>query len=430
MGAYEASVKANYGRMTIKGRAKKLAIEETLDGMRSMAEARGTLYPLQFDQTAFEFGINKTFKAGEDHVLRAVAEAHGIDGVTVPWDVVEEVLKERTDPMHWKGKFKDGGYKYKAWVRMLTTMRQSGDRGTSSLNWLANVVWICISLCEFGKYDEFFAKMKKANGHKGWFSFPAWDGSGNMALCFNAEGDDLIGACTHKGALDRMLEMAHWVGWKAKMEVPEQDVSGNSHGTYVGYHFHTVDHVPCLTTGKYTLIPEIKRFLTTKSWAVSNMSLSAFHWSCALNYEVYAKGFEMLEPMQKWCSALAMGHRRLAMRSLTGCRQVVGSLFGMSSVAEEALGSNDASAILRDLSFKVGVRMEVNDAARIATSGQTLDAVSEESGAVALAMSSHACGHQWGALHTDDVVQLLGVVEIDPAMGCMDAEAMIPQCWR
>jgi hypothetical protein len=298
---------------------------------------------------------------------------------------------------------------------MISTMRQSGDRGTSSLNWFANALWVCVSLCRPDSYDEFWSNLLTGN-HRGYFSFPAWDGMGRITLVVNMEGDDLVGFSTRDDCVQRMLHVAHAVGWKAKDELvpmsalPDPDANGNGHITYVGYHVYTKNNVPCVVDGQYVMYPELKRFLTTKSWASITMEASERAACEVLNYAVYAKAFEHLAPVADYCRALAAGWRARHTRWGDGVLRVKNP------------------AVVRDVGYRTGQTLGAEDVQSY-LAGSMAPEITERVTSIALAMSSHACGHEWGLAGAEDVMDLIGMTEMDPLGVAADLRCRVPPCW-
>lgn len=417
-GTWERILKARLGRFTIKGKKKQLVFEKICHDANNLA-AHGPLFPLQFDQTAFEFGINESFKNAEVKMLTKVASLLKSDYSIYPDDLVDACIAERKNKIDWVMNTKDGrGYRHKHVIEMFTTMRQSGDRGTSSLNWLANALWVCISLCRPGCYEEFWENMCRAHlaRNRGHFNFPAWDGHGRVAIVVNMEGDDLIGFADRGDCVKRMLDVAHAVGWKAKDEFIAPDpVTGNGHVTYVGYHLYTKNNVPCMVSGQFVMYPELKRFMTTKSWGSIVMEPSERAACEVLNYAVYAKAFEHLEPISHLCLALANGWRRRHM------------MFGNDVGAPKAMQVTNKQ-VIRDIEYRVGCAIDDEQIVPYLL-GAKAPSVTEEITDIGLAMSSHVCGHPWGVVMAEDVCDLIGMVEMEPLANAADLRCRVPRCW-
>lgn len=431
LGTYERILKARCGRYTIKGRVKQNILYDmccAADDLSKRGDGGQPIYPLMFDQTAFEFGINDDFKAAEAKMLTKVAELLGSEYAIYPDDLVDKCIAERQASIDWVMQCKDGrGFRFKHVIKMLTTMRQSGDRGTSSLNWFANALWVCVSLCLPGSYDEFWREMLKGN-HRGHFSFPAWDGMGRITLVLNMEGDDLLGWSTREDCADRMVKVAHAVGWKAKDElqpmnkVPVCNEVGQGHVTYVGYHVYTLNNVPCAVDGDFVMFPELKRFLTTKAWSTTVLDPSERAACEVLNYMVYAQSFKHLKPMADLCRALANGWRTRHEK--------------FSGIRGPAPLKVTSQAVIRDAEFRTGQILTGNDVNAFlrGTESRAHHAtdspyVTEKINAVALAMSSHVCGHEWGLVGADDILDLIGMVELEPLCFAADLRCRVPLCW-
>lgn len=406
LGAYESILKQRLACFTIKGKPKQDVMRSLSAAAERLAQA-GKVFGCGFDQTAFEFGGNPSFKGAEDTVLRAVADLLGAEEfMEVPQDLLDYALNERLIQKDWIGQFKDKrGMKYKHVVQMYMTMRESGDRGTSSLNWLDNILWVCVSLCRPDQYEAFFKAMLVAAGNGGVMEFPAFD-LGMVRVVFNAEGDDIMLWSDRAQDRDRMTAMAHAVGWCAKPEPVAE--TGNGFYTYVGFHVHTVDGVPQRVSGDYVMIPELRRFLTTKSWGASNLPLDMRSVYEAINMEMAAKAFENLPSMAAYCRALAAGWRRRSTRTSF---------------------PKYLKYMLREIEMRTGVVLSEEQAANLAQLGAPHGHASEEVADVALAMSSAATGGKWGELTTDDVIGLTGMVEFDPLSSADSLKQYVPRVW-
>lgn len=420
LGTYERILKARCGRYTIKGRPKQQVLQSICNAAVDLG-SHHHIFPLMFDQTAFEFGINDTFKAAEVKMLTKVASLLKSEYAIYPDDLVDKAIAERKKAVDWVMQCKDGrGFRFKHVIEMVTTMRQSGDRGTSSLNWFANALWVCVSLCRPGCYEEFWRELLAGN-HRGYFSFPAWDGMGRVTLVMNLEGDDLLGFSTREDSALRMLEVAHAVGWKAKDELVPMSAhhvngdSGHGHVTYVGYHIYTKDNVPCVVDGQFVMYPELKRFMTTKAWSTVAMEPKERAACEVLNYSVYAQSFEHLEPVACLCRALANGWRRQYQLHS-----------GLEGVGAQMRVTN--TAVIRDVEFRTGMAISQMDvSAHLA--GTAASHVTERVTETALAMSSHTCGQGWGAVSAEDVLDLVGMVELAPLSSAADLRCRVPPCW-
>lgn len=84
--------------------------------------------------------------------------------------------------------------------------------------------------------------------------------------------------------------------------------------------------------------------------------------------------------------------------------------------------------VLRDIEYKTGITLDEHEVRRF-LSGAVDPRVTEEVTEIALAMSSHACGHGWGTVTADDVSDLLGMVEMEPLATAADLRCRVPQCW-
>lgn len=414
LGTFERILKTRLGQYTIKGRKKTDVLKDICASASLLAEAtNGPVFPLVSDHSAFEFGINADFKLAEASMLSHIMKLMNSDYAIFPDDLVEEAIKERLAPIDWVYEGRDGrGFRLKAVIHMLYTMRQSGDRGTSSLNWFANLLWVCVSLCNPRSYDEFFREMLRGNHRKGsggYFSFPAWDGMGRISLVLNMEGDDLLGWAS-QDVMPRMLEVSHAAGWKTKNELVKPDPSGPGHVTYVGFHLYTNHGVPTMVDGHFVMYPELKRFLTTKAWSTVYMEASARAACEVLNYEVYARLFQHLEPVSNYCRAIAAGWRR----------------HQRLSAAKPVVSCN--TAVVRDLEHRIGMTVSNAEIRQLMT-GYCDPDVTDSVKEVALAMSSHACGHAWGLVTAGDVCDLVGMTELYPLSQSADLQCRMPRCW-
>lgn len=413
LGTYEAILKQRLSMFTIKGKQKRDVMTRLSDSVERMAAGglnghRRKVYGCGFDQTAFEFGGNPSFKEAEDIVLRRVADLLGAEEfMEVPSDLLDWALKERLIEKDWIGNFKDKrGMMYKHVVKMYSTMRESGDRGTSSLNWLDNMIWVCVSLCRADQYHSFWKALISANGTGGVATFPSHD-MGMITIVVNAEGDDIMLWTDRPESQARLTAMAHNVGWCSKAEPVEQE--GPGYFTYVGFHVYTLDGVPRRVQGNYVMFPELRRFLTTKSWGlISGLNPEMRAIAEALNMEMFAIGFAQLPPMAAYCRALAVGWRRHV--STTKFPKYL-------------------QFMLRQIEMNTGIKLSDEAARHWALEGGSPAIISEEVQEVSLAMSSMVTGGKWGELSEDDTIGLLGMVEFNPLSSADCLKQYVPRVW-
>lgn len=413
LGTFERILKARLGRYTIKGRDKMDVMKGICSAAADMSWRGEKLYPLMFDQTAFEFGINETFKEAECIMLRCVASLLDSEYTIYPDDLVDYVINERTASIDWVMKCKDArGFKFTHVIEMIRTMRQSGDRGTSSLNWFANALWCCVSTCQPGSYHKFWENMLKGN-HTGSFVVPAYDSLGQIELILNMEGDDVVGFANRDIAA-RFCEVAHASGWKAKNELAPASANGEGHVTYVGFHCYTVNGVPKRIDGQFIIIPELKRFLTTKAWSIAFLERDERAACNVLNYMVYSRAFKQLTPMSNLCRAVASGWRQIHQQTSGSKRP---SKLKVTS-----------TAVLRDIEYRVGVPIATDQIGALLAGAEFPD-ITEAISAKALELSSHVCGHQWGIVDMQAVMELMGIVELDPLSTTAEMKTYVPPCW-
>jgi hypothetical protein len=221
-------------------------------------------------------------------------------------------------------------------------MRESGDRLTSSGNWLQNVMaWFTYLSAprtqegvfgEKGKAEDCaYISVKKwvdSRGKNFWYT-SARDGKEYMArLAF--EGDDTAGALQEDIPLEKIAEFFKRWGWNAKLRSVEPQ--GDDYLEFVGVRALIIDGKPAFTSdGELVAAPPIKRFLQEKAWSTIECTDAEYHGTMARYACVKAEGYRGVAPMYAFCRAMYQDHRK------HDCRKVSAAYikdFEMSTGAE------------------------------------------------------------------------------------------------
>jgi hypothetical protein len=315
---------------SIKGRSKRQALSEICTNMNALKS--GTV--IENDLTAFEYGIGYDLKKAEADILRHIARQIGnLEASEIDSMEFERVVDEREMICKWKFTFTaQDGSKQSIKLKLSRVIRESGDRLTSSGNWLQNVIgWFTFLV----KTDEVEKALQAWFNHGGkYFTYvSARDGEVYKAvLAF--EGDDTIGRLLENVRTHVELFFTRW-GWKPKLKYFDSEGAV----TFVGYQMlfknsafqfemrpnNQLDCLPDPPSSKFAsgksgwrdalckppetsqivCFPELKRCLKTKQWSTTQLRGADY----ANSVEVYAKlmtdEFNGLQPMHTFFSSLA-----------------------------------------------------------------------------------------------------------------------------
>lgn len=282
--------------MSIKHRGKRNVIEQMATFMDEAFSTRGSKDYARFvenDFSAFEFGIGEVLKKFESDILMHIATVIGYSAadLEVSGLLFERVLADRTRACTWKMTCKDeAGATFTYRFEQKRPMRESGDRLTSSGNFLQNLAAWTVYLVEKSSLDAAVDSMLLYQGKK--FFYTSARDSKQYVACLYFEGDDTIGRLEElavwtphyredKFMIDGVLETrsvsmldVEWFfkRWGFRSKCDFKTTTGYDFYRFVGYDTLIKDNKPVFVGGgrnrRLVMQPDMKRILTTKTWTV------------------------------------------------------------------------------------------------------------------------------------------------------------------
>lgn len=279
----------------IKGRAKRKALTQLCQAMNKIDGQW-----VENDLTGFEYGIGKELKRVEQLILSHIAKVANLDLEEIGFLSFNLVNDERTNSMVWEMLYKDdAGVKKSIKIKLPRAVRESGDRLTSSGNWLQNLVaWFCFLVDEANLEAALLSYIKNQGGYFHYVS--ARDGVAYKA-CLAFEGDDTAGRLVEKIAGHAELFFQRW-GWKPKLKYTKND--GDEHLRFVGYDILLVNGKAPMSEGEVICCPEIRRILTTKQWTTMFGTPEQIKGSMRLYAASMAEEFVDFGPMHAFFRAM------------------------------------------------------------------------------------------------------------------------------
>lgn len=283
---------------SIKGRAKRKALTQIATNMSKMPKEATFI---ENDLTAFEYGISEELKSVEARILLHIAKQLGcLEEYELNTCEFEAVVDERTQQRGWKMRFKDeDGTFHTLKIFMPRVIRESGDRLTSSGNYLQNVLaWLTFLVAT----DDVNAAVKDWVDHQGKYFFykSARDGKRYKAvLAF--EGDDTFGRLVEFVEGHVELFMKRW-GWCPKLKYFPG--VGQHKLTFVGYEILISNGAPVLVEDEVVCFPELKRLLTSKNWSVQIGTEEDRRAAFNVYAAMMAQEYRHLAPMHAFFKAL------------------------------------------------------------------------------------------------------------------------------
>jgi hypothetical protein len=300
---------------SIKGRPKHKAIEEIFTNMSKMrAGARW----VENDLTAFEFGISEPLKQIEQEIFLHIARLIGVEDVGD--ELFERVVEDRDKCATWRMTHKDAtGEKKTAKIKIPQTMRESGDRVTSSGNFLQNLIAWFSFLVDPEHVGDALDCLIKFRGAKMFYVSPrdtelinAPNRAGlvrrKYLACLAFEGDDTGGrleenvwARNEQEECPVSLFFTRW-GWKAKLVW--KPLQGDGYMRFVGYEALISDGEVVYDGGEMVMTPEVTRFLNTKSWTTTDVTPQELKTCIQIYAATLADGFTRVEPIHAFLTAI------------------------------------------------------------------------------------------------------------------------------
>jgi hypothetical protein len=297
---------------SIKARGKREAIQNIVTNMSSMR--KGARW-VENDLKAFEFGISAPLKQFEQEIFRHIAHFIGVEDSGSL--LFERVVNDRDKTATWRMSYTDAtGEKKTRKIILPQTMRESGDRLTSSGNFLQNLVaWFCFlvdpdhvmsalqSLLRFRGAKMFYvsprdAKMVLRNGNYS---------RQNYMCMFAFEGDDTLARFQEEiwakdGEKCPVAEFFVRWGWSPKLVW--KATTGDDYARFVGYEALLCNGECVYDGAQVVMTPETKRFLKTKSWTTTQVTPGELRTCIRLFAAELGKGFSRVEPMHAFLSAM------------------------------------------------------------------------------------------------------------------------------
>jgi len=301
----------------IKGREKTKALVELFNNFTSL---KNTSALVENDLTAFEFGVSEKLKEAELDIINHVASKLNLADIGEA--TFERVASARTKRATWSMSFSDAaGAKCKVTIKLPRPMRESGDRLTSSGNWLQNVLAWFSFLSAAGGQESVKGTPAFTGSHvqvsilkwvrsagKNFFYTSARDGKQYLArLAF--EGDDTAGSLEEKIPVDDITAFFTRWGWKSKLRCVNQ--TGDDYLEFVGERALMVDGKPAFTTdGELVAAPPIKRLLAEKDWMTTECSDDEYHGTMARYAIELGHRYASVPPMYAFSRAMFDDHRK------------------------------------------------------------------------------------------------------------------------
>nr|WPR18172.1 MAG: RNA-dependent RNA polymerase [Chemarfal virus 266] len=297
---YEHVLFESFEKASIKHRTMRVALKEIIT---NMSKVKGGDVWFENDLSSFEFGISKELKEYEVRLFRHIAlYLQVLDVGEVAFD---RIVNSRTRQCVWTMSYVDeAGQRSNVKIQMPNVMRESGDRVTSSGNWLQNfIAWTVFLSDDVGLQDS-LRKFLQSHG-KNFFYVSDRDGKKHLArLAF--EGDDTLGRLSEFEGRDVEFinaaeEFFRTWGWSPKLKA----VVNTGVVTFVGRQVYLENGVGVVDNDELVTTPEINRFLDTKSWSTSHFRTTEEQRLCTRLYAAaMAKDFANLEPMYALCCAI------------------------------------------------------------------------------------------------------------------------------
>jgi len=298
-------------KSSIKERPKAEAIGEILWNMHKMREGAF----VENDLTAFEFGISEPLKQIEQKVLRHIGGLIGLEDVGQT--LFDRVVDDRDKCVTWQMKYRDAtGMTQTAKIKLGQTMRESGDRITSSGNFFQNLIAWFSYLVDPDHVSDAFDSLLAFRGARMFYVSPrdkrisnvrGCDKRKKYLCCLAFEGDDTLGRfeetlwpingdpCMVGAFFER------W-GWRAKLVW--KPLKGDTYVRFVGYEALIHDCQVVYENGKPVMTPETKRFLKTKAWTASTVTPQELKTCIRIFAATLAQGYVHVEPMHAFLKAM------------------------------------------------------------------------------------------------------------------------------
>jgi len=303
---------------SIKKAEKKVKIEKifkTMSGMRKGARW------VENDLTAFEFGVSEPLKRIEQEIFLHIANLIGVEDCNA--ELFERVVDDRDKCATWKMSYRDAtGERKTAKIKIPRTMRESGDRVTSSGNFLQNLIAWFSFLVDPEFVNDALDTLIKFRGAKMFYVSPRdttlINQKGKMVrrkylACLAFEGDDTAGRFEENIWSPVLLKpdgetvcpvcqfFTRW-GWKAKLVW--KPLTDDGYIRFVGYEALICDGELEYDGGEVVMTPEVARALNTKSWTTTDCTPQELKTCIRIYAAQLASGFKRVEPVHAFLNAV------------------------------------------------------------------------------------------------------------------------------
>ena len=310
--AFEHTMFDVFQQASIKSRAKHKAIGEILTTMSGMRE--GARF-VENDLTAFEFGISEPLKQIEQEIFLHIARLVGVEDVGN--ELFERVVDDRDKSATWRMTCRDGtGERKTVRVKIPQTMRESGDRVTSSGNFLQNLIAWFSYLVDPEHVGDALDTLIKFRGAKMFYVSPrdlvlvqvrGGTGRRKYLACFAFEGDDTVGRFEEKIWAEKDINCpvhAFFIRWGWQPKLVWKPLVGDGYVRFVGYETLIIDSQIVFDGGEIVMTPEVKRFLNTKSWTTTDVTPQELKTCIRIYAATLAEGFKRVEPIHAFLRAI------------------------------------------------------------------------------------------------------------------------------
>jgi len=288
--------------MSIKHRTKSQAMRDIAKNLSSMRQGRWC----ENDLTAFEFGIGEELKHAECTILRHIAKTIGIEETGAL--LFERVVFDREKPCVWSMRYRDETGEMKTVkLKLPKPMRESGDRLTSSGNFLQNVLAWMSFLMRAGDVKKAVATLIEQKGMRMFYK-SARDNEKYLAM-FIFEGDDTLGRVQEPiwepitpGGESIIDDFFRRWGWKPKLDW--KSATGDAYARVVGYDILIRDNKAVFDGDDLVACPEIKRLLTTKQWTTTLATAEERKTCNRIFAATLATDFTHMEPMHAFLKSM------------------------------------------------------------------------------------------------------------------------------
>jgi len=297
---------------SIKARIKKEAIEAIVSNMSEMRD--GARYA-ENDLKAFEFGISKILKEIEQTIFRHIARIIGVEDIGEL--LFDRVVEDRNKCATWRMSYRDSTGERKTFKLVLQqTMRESGDRVTSSGNFFQNLVAWFSYLVDPDHVEAAVDSLLRFRGRRMFYVSPrdrstkivkGKEVRHNYLACLAFEGDDTAGRFEEKIWAEEgepcpvELFFLRW-GWSPKLVW--KPLLGDTYLRFVGYEALLHDGKAVYDGGTMVMTPEVSRFLTTKSWTTTDVTPQELKTCIRVFAATLGEGFKHVEPMHAFLQAM------------------------------------------------------------------------------------------------------------------------------